>query len=356
MKNLYLQIPVNEPGISEFVLATIIKSAGSTPQKPGTSALFSRKGLTAGTIGGGILEARIQEKAIGMAGSEKPVIINFHLDSRAEEGEDAWCGGKVTVLIDPSLEIHRKVFKKIKESLDQGIPGLLVTLITHVSESEVTVMRYWFSEDDKKGIPDELYEDVSEEIEKITVSSDPFAFGFVERPADEGREKEQIILLEPLKPLPDLVIAGAGHIGKVMAHLGKLLDFNVTVIDDRHEYANKTNLPDADRIIVADIPEAIAGIRKTRNTYIVVVTRGHKDDASTLRSCIRDEVAYIGMIGSKNKIALMRSEFLKNGWATGEQWERIHAPIGLPINSRTVEEIAISIAAQLVEVRNRKAK
>ena len=355
MKNLYLQIPFNEPGISELVLATLIKSAGSTPQKPGTSVLFSRKGLAAGTIGGGILEARIQEKAISIADSGRPLITNFHLDSRAEEGEDAWCGGKVTVLIDPCLEIHREVFKKVKESLDQGIPGLLVTLVTHISESEVQIMRYWFSENDKKGIPDDLYEDIREEIKKITESSDPFAFRFVEKPTVAGRESEQIILLEPLRPLPDLVIAGAGHIGKVMAHLGKLLDFNVTVIDDRYEYANKANLPDADRIIVADIPEALSGIRKTRDTYIVIVTRGHKDDAAALRSCIHDEVAYIGMIGSKNKIALMRSEFIKNGWATGGQWDRIHAPIGLPINSRTVEEIAISIAAQLVEVRNRKA-
>lgn len=356
MKNLYLQIPFNEPEISDLVLATLIKSAGSTPQKPGTSALFSRKGLMAGTIGGGILEARIQEKAIGIAGSGRTVISNIHLDSRAEEGEDAWCGGKVMVLIDPDLAIHREIFKKLKESLDQGIPGLLVTVINHVSESEVQIMRYWLSEDDKKGIPDDLYEDIYEEIEKLKKSSDPYAFGLVERPVVKGRKAEQIILLEPINPPPDLVIAGAGHIGKVMAHLGKLLDFNVTVIDDRHEYANKTNLPDADRIVVADIPEALSGIRKTKDTYIVIVTRGHKDDAAALRSCIHEEVAYIGMIGSKNKVALMRSEFLKNGWATSELWERIHTPIGLPINSRTVEEIAISIAAQLIEVRNKKVK
>lgn len=356
MKNLYLKIAANERDISEFVLATVIKSVGSTPQKPGASALFDRKGLVAGTIGGGVLEARIQEKSISLAGSSKPVISHYHLDSKSDQGEDAWCGGRITVLIDPYLSAHSEVFKRIKESIENGLKGVLVTVVTNVSEPEVKVSRYWITENNKTAVPDNLYAEIHEDIERLTESSDPFAFEIIEKPSAEGMESGSIIILEPLKPLPCLVIAGAGHIGKVVAHLGKLLDFYVTVIDDRHEYANKENIPDADRIITDNVSDAIRKIRKTGDTYIVIVTRGHKDDASALRACICDEVAYIGMIGSKNKIALMRSEFLKNGWATAEQWGRIHAPIGLPINSRTVEEIAVSIAAQLVEVKNKKTR
>jgi xanthine dehydrogenase accessory factor len=89
---------------------------------------------------------------------------------------------------------------------------------------------------------------------------------------------------------------------------------------------------------------------------MVIVTRGHKDDASALRSCMGKELAYTGMIGSKNKIAQMRSDFLKNGWSTEEQWDAVHTPIGLEIKSRTVEEIAVSIAAELILVRNSKSK
>jgi xanthine dehydrogenase accessory factor len=86
----------------------------------------------------------------------------------------------------------------------------------------------------------------------------------------------------------------------------------------------------------------------------VIVTRGHKDDAEALKPCIGSDLAYTGMIGSKNKIASMRDNFIENGWATLKQWETVYTPIGLDIGSRTVEEIAISIAAQLVLVRNSK--
>jgi xanthine dehydrogenase accessory factor len=131
-----------------------------------------------------------------------------------------------------------------------------------------------------------------------------------------------------------------------------MLDFEVTIIDDRREYANSVNIPDADHVIVDDIGEAVKKLNMNNDSYIVIVTRGHKDDASALKSCIGSDLAYKGMIGSVNKIASMRVNFIENGWATAKQWDSVHAPVGLDIKSSTVEEIAISIAAQLVLVRN----
>ena len=141
-----------------------------------------------------------------------------------------------------------------------------------------------------------------------------------------------------------------------MSHLAKLLDFEVTVIDDRADFANPVNLPDADHIIVSDIGAAITGIEGNSDTFIVIVTRGHSDDAKALKPCIGSRAAYVGMIGSKGKIARMKTEFIANEWATEEQWNRIHAPIGLDIRSQTVEEIAISIAAELIQVRNKDTR
>ena len=136
-----------------------------------------------------------------------------------------------------------------------------------------------------------------------------------------------------------------------MCHLGSLLDFEVTVIDDRPEFANRERLPDADTIIVDDIGEAMRAVPISDDTYIVIVTRGHEKDADALRQCINSEAAYVGMIGSARKIKLMREKFLEEGWATSAQWNRIHAPIGVEIQSKTVQEIAVSIAAQLVLAR-----
>jgi xanthine dehydrogenase accessory factor len=169
-----------------------------------------------------------------------------------------------------------------------------------------------------------------------------------------GEKQTAKFFLEPVMPLPRLVIAGAGHIGIALSHLGRLLDFEVTVIDDRKEYANPANLPDADHIIVKDIGEAMKEEKKDNNTYIAIVTRGHSHDAEALKPCIGSTAAYVGMMGSKKKVAKMHEEFIKNKWATEEQWQEICTPIGLEIGSKTIEEIAVSIAAQLVLKRRLK--
>jgi xanthine dehydrogenase accessory factor len=165
--------------------------------------------------------------------------------------------------------------------------------------------------------------------------------------------KNERFFIEPIFPHPRLIIAGAGHIGRAVSHLGSLLDFEVIVIDDRPDLANPERLPDADHIIVDDIARAVYNIPKMPDSYIVIVTRGHRHDEAVLRQCIDSDAAYIGMIGSLNKIAHAGKTALKEGWATKEQMDRIHAPIGLPIQSKTVEEIAVSIAAELVLVRRK---
>jgi xanthine dehydrogenase accessory factor len=171
-------------------------------------------------------------------------------------------------------------------------------------------------------------------------------------PQEKGASER---FLEPIFPPARLVIAGAGHIGRAVAHLGRILDFDVTVIDDRREFANKKNLPDADHIVCRDIGPALGDMTLDENTYIVIVTRGHQKDTEALRACVHSGAAYIGMIGSRSKIALQRREFLVRKWATAKAFDRVRTPIGLPIRSKTVPEIAVSIAAELVLARSRNA-
>jgi xanthine dehydrogenase accessory factor len=133
-----------------------------------------------------------------------------------------------------------------------------------------------------------------------------------------------------------------------------MLDFEITIIDDRAEFANASNIPLANHIIIDNIGKAIDMIEKGKDTYIVIVTRGHRDDGDALKACIGSGAAYIGMIGSKNKVELMRGEFIGNRWASEEQWNKIFAPVGIDIKSKTVEEIAVSIGAQLVKVKNER--
>jgi xanthine dehydrogenase accessory factor len=347
MKNIYLQIMDNQAAHSKMALATVTGTSGSTPQKAGSSALFILDSLLSGTIGGGAVEERVKKIVQTSILSKKSGLFDFELDNDISYTDEPICGGKMNVLIDVRPELHHHTFEQLKQSILEGIPGLLVTKVTRLDGQSVNIVRYWISHIDEQTIPPEL----KIEIEKKT--RELLAYGRRAKYTELALSHESgIIFLEPVFPPAHLVIAGAGHIGKALAHLGKLLDFEVTIIDDREEYANLKNIPDADCILVEEISKAFHALKKTPDTYVVIVTRGHKGDADALKNCIGTNIAYIGMIGSAKKVAEMRKKFIGEGWSSQQQWKNIHAPIGLKINSQSVQEIAVSIAAELVQVRN----
>ncbi|MGD0341989.1 MAG: XdhC family protein [Bacteroidales bacterium] len=332
-----------------LVLATVSGTRGSTPQKPGSSALFDSDGLVTGTIGGGIVEGRTAKMAIECSKTRKSAWITIHLDNDISNKEEAICGGEITVLVDGDPCRHMSVYEEIRESIAARIPGILISLVRNEENGNVDIERQWMTSVKIPTFPEEVMEKIRSEASDILSSVVP---EFRQIEISVQGKKPMMVLLEPVFPQKQLVIAGAGHIGKALSHLGKMLDFDVTVIDDRKEYANSENLPDADSIIIREIGHAMKEITKGRDTFIVIVTRGHKDDAEALKPCIGSDAAYVGMIGSKMKVASMKEEFLRNNWAGEEQWEKIFSPVGLDIKSKTVEEIALSIAAQLVLVRN----
>jgi xanthine dehydrogenase accessory factor len=352
MKNIYLNIPLSQTEISGLVLATVTRTEGSTPQKPGSSAIFSRSGLVMGTVGGGVMEGKVERLAMKSVLSKTCDLRTFTLDKLTSGGEEALCGGRITILLDSDLEKHSHLFSAIKSSFADGIPGVLVTSCSETGKSEAGIKRYWATSDTLSSVPGEIAEKAGSQIDTMLKTLKHGDFVDLEL-SKRGEKPYSHIFLELLKPSPKLIIAGAGHIGKALSVLGQMLDFDVTVIDDRPEFANSVNLPAADKIISRDIGKTIGEIEKGRETFIVIVTRGHGDDANALRSCITSDAGYIGMIGSRNKVALMKEEFISKGWATNEQWEKIFTPIGMNIGSVTVEEIAVSIAAQLIQVRNK---
>jgi Xanthine and CO dehydrogenases maturation factor, XdhC/CoxF family len=349
MKNIILKIPEICHSCQGLVLATVTGTKGSTPQKPGSTALFDSGGLLSGTIGGGIVEGRVSEFAVKCSKTKKSGLITHLLNNDISNKEDAICGGEITILVDGDPCSHLPVFKAIKDSISARIPGILISFVTKEDDGKVSIERQWMTPDNKPLLTAEIPEKIRSEASDILSSVAP---EFRQTEISLPGKSPVMVLLEPVFPQKQLIIAGAGHIGKALSHLGKMLDFDVTVIDDRAEFANRENLPDADTIIVSDIGQAMKEIVKGKDSYIVIVTRGHKDDAETLKPCVSSGAAYIGMIGSKMKVAKMKEEFIRNNWAGEEQWRQIYAPVGMDIKSRSVEEIAISIAAQMVLVRN----
>jgi xanthine dehydrogenase accessory factor len=270
-------------------------------------------------------------------------LITVSLEADPAEVEGAICGGTARVLIDPGVDASKGVFASALEGFKQRRRGVLASRIEPGHDDTAAVERGWLPAGSPALPGDPVFCDLAPELVEAAAGSG--------RPRLFVESEDRMWFIEPVLPLPRLVIAGAGHVGRAVARLGSLLDFSVTVIDDREEFANTLNVPEADEIVLAGIGEAVRSIEDSPDNYFVIVTRGHQKDAEALRAVVGREAAYIGMIGSRRKIELMECEFLENGWATAETWAAVHAPIGIDIGSRTVEEIAVSIAAELVKVR-----
>jgi xanthine/CO dehydrogenase XdhC/CoxF family maturation factor/CTP:molybdopterin cytidylyltransferase MocA len=349
MNNIYLQL-IEEPKKNDsLVLGTLVKTLGSTPQIPGASAIFNENGLMFGTLGGGILEAETLKRATDSIKSGNNVFEEFSLNADINEKSGAICGGTATFLLDANPKQFLPIFLQIKNSLENRIPGILITLIKTINRKYCFLSRFWFEKNQQ--IPSDFqkkYGFGKNEIANILSSRNSQIL------KAEDSEKDGVdtyIFVEPVNPKPELVIIGAGHIGQALCHLGTSIDFDITVLDSRSDLATKERFPDAFRIINEDIKKGFKKINISENTYIVIVTQGHRDDAVALECCIKSNAAYIGMIGSKRKTDLMRGKIIHDKIANKEELDKIYAPIGLNIHSKTVNEIAVSIAAQLIDIR-----
>ena len=347
MKNIYLQLAEYDTAVNGLVLATVVAASGSTPQKPGSSALFLNGRLIAGTVGGGIVENKVSLYAARCIEARESALLRFNLDNDTDDPEEAVCGGMLSILVDSDPLRSHQVFRGLSDSMHCARPGVLVTRVVPWNDSTVLISRCWATSECEPHVPGKDDERIAEEVKQMLSAGGRSGYRKLEMTIP-GEELPATVFLEPVFPPLRLIIAGAGHVGRAVSHQGRLLGFEVTVIDDRSEYANSRNLPDADNIIVCDIGEAMREISKNTDTYVVIVTRGHSHDAEALRSCIGSAAAYVGMMGSRSKVAKMREEFITKGWATEKQWADISTPIGIEIGSQTVEEIAVSIAAQLI--------
>ncbi|MGH7773686.1 MAG: XdhC family protein [Candidatus Binatia bacterium] len=170
----------------------------------------------------------------------------------------------------------------------------------------------------------------------------------LELPAPEDKIE---VFFEVIPSPPKLIVVGAGHIALPLVKFAKVLDFHVSVLDDRMLFANRERFPDADEILVGDMAVTLQGLPITPSTYIVLITRGHKYDEPCLREIIHSPAKYIGMIGSKRRTKACFQRFREEEKIAEEVIQRVYAPIGLDINTETPEEIALSILAEIIKVR-----
>ena len=328
-----------------FAVALILKVDGSTPRKAGVKAVIDDKGEIWGTLGGGQVEAEAQRRAVEVCKSKRPLVFDMNLYGADRTDDVPICGGSMRLLIDPNPAKDRSSYAQVAEAMLQRQQGVMLTVMRSSEHTEV--QSQWFPQED---IPSDAAFPGTDNICSCLAHERVQLF-------TESSENPKVlteVLVEPVIPKPLLVIAGGGHIGQALALQASLVGFDITVIDDRPEFTDPALFPEGTTTCEGDIPKLITAQPIAGDTYIVLVTRGHKLDAESLEACIHTPAAYIGMIGSKRKVALIRKNFIETGLATEEEFDRVHAPIGLDIGAVTVPEIATSITAELIAIRRKR--
>jgi xanthine dehydrogenase accessory factor len=323
-----------------FALAVVLRDEGSTPRKAATKAIIEADGAIRGTIGGGKVEAETQRLAVEAVRAGRPMLFDFALKGSGAEDDQPLCGGSMRILIDPGAA-RCAAYAEAAEAERLRRRGVLLTSVRAGASLQVAVR--WLPEEK---IPADVGFPGSRAIRDALSRQTP---EFVVQDAPRAGAQLQV-LVEPLVPPPLLLIAGGGHVGQALALQAGLVGFAVTVLDDRPEFTDPGLYPDGVVTRCGDIARELAGFPIAGDTFVAIVTRGHQHDLAALAACIRKPAAYIGMIGSRRKVALIRKSLLESGASTEEEFSRVYAPIGLDIGAETVPEIAASIVAQLIAV------
>jgi xanthine dehydrogenase accessory factor len=327
-----------------FAVALVLKAEGSTPRKAGVRAVIFETGKIFGTLGGGVVEAQTQSIAIESCKSKKPVLFDVQLHGTDRNDDVPICGGSMTILVDPDAAKNKAILKQAAEAIKNRTKGILITTIS--GNQNLQIHYKWFAQDSIHSEPEfPCRENISYCLKYETARL------FVESPQNPSEKRE--VFIEPVIPKPLLVIAGGGHIGQALALEGSLVGFETIVLDDRLEFTSPELFPKGVTAICGDIAQQLAQIPANEDTYIVIVTRGHENDAEALEVCIKKPFSYIGMIGSRRKVELIRMNFIQSGICAVEEFDRVFTPIGLDIGAVTVPEIAISITAELIAVRRK---
>lgn len=334
--DVYRQLIQRVDDGQSLALLLVVGAVGSTPQSAGAKGLVDEQGgVVGGTIGGGLMEARMAAEGATAVRNAMPRLVAFPMDEAYGREAGPICGGTMRILVRPCSPENCQAYRSACAATEARQRGWLLTIL---SPPDVGMSR-WVAADDVGDAAPALEDALLALLarEKADTVRDP----------SSGLE----VFAEAVAPAPRMLIVGGGHVGQALAGHAVPLGFDVTVLDDREEQVAPTRFPAVVQTICGAIAPEVARFPKQRDTYIVLVSKGHKPDAEALEQCLSSDVAYLGMIGSGRKVALLRRDFLEKGLATASRFDQIFAPIGLGIGAVTVEEIATSIMAQVIAVR-----
>lgn len=343
MKNV-LQFIVKELSAGRPVVSpVIISSTGSTPRSAGSRMVLAEDGRCAGSVGGGPSEARAMEKAMQIFNDKNSFLLAVDFTGLEAAQAGLICGGRQEILLEyisPSEESFQ-LFSRLLENWDKSLDSTLFTAFesrdSHISITARTL--------DISSLPASL---------PAALINRASSRGKRTRLPQSVRKDRFVLFQEPLHPPGTLYVAGAGHVGRASAELASTVGFNTIVLDDRSEFLSRDRFPGAAELrLVPDFANCFVPAEPDLNSFILIVTRGHVHDRIVLAQALNTRAGYIGMIGSAKKRDAIYESLLSQG-VPRSQIDRVHCPVGLSIGADTPEEIAVSIVAQLIQVRSNK--
>lgn len=301
------------------VLCTIVDSAGSAPRGAGARMALLPDGTWLGTVGGGAVENLVQQRAAQVMDGTAPGGLEHYSLGGEASSTGMVCGGAVTVCIQRLEAKQLPTLERLTEFLKSGTPCLL---LIHNMEQVFSLAVYGEEE-----LPEPL-------------AKRPQAAPLLE----DG------MYTEPLGRDGVLYLFGGGHVGQALAPMLAQVGFRVVVFDSREEIARPQNFPGAERVVLGSFEHIVDQVQLTPRDYAVVMSPGHRHDLEVLCQVLEQHPCYVGCMGSRKKKAFLWGELERRGFSR-EQIEAIHLPIGLDIGGETPAEIAVSVTAQLIQVR-----
>ncbi|MCL2164132.1 MAG: XdhC family protein [Oscillospiraceae bacterium] len=317
----------------DVILATIIADSGSAPRGAGARMAIIGDGSFVGTIGGGAVEFRVQQMAVQALKDKKSLIKSFTLSPNDKEDLGMICGGNVVVFIQyiPASDYNAgELFAYGFDLFTENVDSWLITDITDETDWHMTI----FSEGGTIGgpLPDDILNS---------------AFLSNNRQFEHNGRK---YYSEYLSKAERVYVFGGGHISQelvpVLSHIG----FSCFVFDNLPKFANRELFPSAQGVTLGDFDNISGFVDITEKDYVVIMTRGHSFDFSVQAQALKKNPRYIGVIGSRSKIAAVSQKLGEMGFSQ-EEISKIHSPIGIAIKADTPAEIAVSIAAELIMIR-----
>jgi xanthine dehydrogenase accessory factor len=332
-----------------FAVATVVRTQGSTPQVIGAKLIVTADETTRpfGTLGGGCVEADAIDAARQVLAGGPPSLREYRLTEELAWNTGLVCGGTMWILAEPGEDAvtpnGEDLLDAIVDAASGGPPLAIVTKLARVGRGFTFDGRLVVRADGRllggfggEGLDERARDAGLDQIRHGT-------------PRLVAIDERHDLLVEPVTSRPRIVIAGGGHVSKAIARQARLLGFDVTVLEDRPEFADPDRF-DGATVLGGDLAANIAALDYGPQTYLIVATRGHKLDGDCVVAAVKTNARYIGLLGSRRKTVLIE-QMLREIDVEPARVSAIHAPVGLDLGGRTPEEIALSVLAEITQLR-----